>query len=156
MLEVFKQYEARLTIQHDGLHIKTLCSDRGGEYLSAEFDAHLKACGISQELMVHDSPQQNSVAECLNCMLVEHARAMLLGQGIPKFLWAEAVSYAVWLKNRLPSRSIPGHMPYELVHYKHPDLSLAHEFGCEVLVHVEGAMKLDSKAERALFVGVDR
>lgn len=79
MLEAFKHYEARLTMQHEGLHVKTLCSDRGGEYLSAEFDAYLKERGITRELMVHDSPQQNGMAERLNRTLVEHAHAMLLG-----------------------------------------------------------------------------
>ena len=70
-LGAFKQYEARLTRQHDGTKIKTLRSDRGGEYLSAEFDEYLKAQGIKRELTVHDSPQQNGVAERLNRTLVE-------------------------------------------------------------------------------------
>lgn len=154
-LEAFKQYEARLTTQKDGVHIKTLRSDRGREYLSADFDAHLKDHGIKRELTVHDSPQQNGVAERLNRTLVEHACAMLIAHGLPKFLWAEAVNYAVWLKNRLPSRSIPGHTPYELVHNAPPDLSCAHEFGSPVLVHLEHAGKLEPKAEDAFFVGVD-
>jgi hypothetical protein len=64
-LGAFKQYEAQLTRQHD-VKIKTLRSDRGGEYLSAEFDVYLKAQGIRRELTVHDSPQQNGVAERLN------------------------------------------------------------------------------------------
>src|SRR6267154_3594295 len=122
-LEAFRHYEARLTTQRDGLRIKRLQSDRGREYLSAEFDAHLKDHGITCELTVHDSPQQNGVAERLNCTLVEHARAMLIAQDMPKFLWAEAVNYAVWLKNRLPSSSIPGHTPFELVNTCLPDLS---------------------------------
>lgn len=31
--------------QKDGVRIKTLRSDRGGEYLSADFDAHLSRTG---------------------------------------------------------------------------------------------------------------
>jgi hypothetical protein len=154
-LEAFKHYEARLTTQKDGVHIKTLRSDRGGEYLSAEFDVHLKDHGIKHKLTTHDSPQQNGVAERLNRTLVEHARAMLIAHGLPKFLWVEVVNYAVWLKNRLPSRSIPGHTPYELVHQMCPNLSCAHEFGSPVLVHLEHAGKLKVKAEEAFFVGVD-
>lgn len=153
-LDAYKRYEARLTTQH-GVRIKTLRSDHGGEYLSADFDAHLKDQGTICELTVHDSPQQNGVTERLNRTLVEHVRAMLLGRGMPKFLWAEAVSYAVWLKNHLPSRSIPSHTPFELVHGRYADVSVAHEFGTTVLVNVEKAGKLELHAEEAQFVGVD-
>jgi hypothetical protein len=86
---------------------------------------------------------------------MEHACAMLIAWDLPKFLWAEAVNYVVWLKNCLPSRSIPGHTSYALVHNEHLDLSLAHEFGSTVLVHVENAGKLESKADEALFIGID-
>ena len=102
-LTAFKQYEANLTRQHPGAKLRKLRSDRGGEYLSAEFDQYLKDQGIERQLTVHHSPQQNGVAERLNRTLVEHARAMLLARDMPKFLWAEAINYATWLKNRLPS-----------------------------------------------------
>lgn len=38
-LHTFKQYEATLTTQHNA-RIKAVRLDRGGEYLSAEFDTH--------------------------------------------------------------------------------------------------------------------
>jgi hypothetical protein len=37
-LSAFKRYEANLIRQHPGAKIRKLRSDRGGEYLSAEFD----------------------------------------------------------------------------------------------------------------------
>ena len=46
-----------------GNHIKTVCSDHGGEFLSSEFIQHQDARGIIRQLTVHDSPQQNGVAE---------------------------------------------------------------------------------------------
>lgn len=80
---------------------------------------------------------------------------MLIGWALLKYLWAEAIGYAVWLKNRLPSRSIPGHTPHTLIYNERPNLSLAKEFGSWVLVHAEGAGKLEPRADDALFVGVD-
>jgi len=154
-LTAFKQYEAAITRQHPGTQLRTLRSDRGGEYLSAEFDQYLLDRGITRQLTVHDSPQQNGIAERLNRTLVEHARAMLLAKNLPKFLWAEAVSYATWLKNRLPSRAIPGHTPHELVHHTKPNLALAREFGTPVYVHLHDAGKLEAKADAAIFVGID-
>jgi hypothetical protein len=62
-LTAFKQYEAYVSRQHPGAHLRKIRSDRGGEYLSAEFDQHLKNQGIQRQLTVHDSPQQNGVAE---------------------------------------------------------------------------------------------
>jgi hypothetical protein len=81
---------------------------------------------------------------------------MLLGQDMPKFLWAEALNYATWLKNRLPSYDTPGKMPYELVNKSKPNLVLAHEFGTPVYVHVTTGGKLEVKVEEAIFVGVDQ
>jgi transposase InsO family protein len=72
-LSALKDYETELKCQTPGAKIKKLCSDRGGEYLSMEFDRYLKDQGIKHQLTVHDSPQQNGVTECLNRMLVEHA-----------------------------------------------------------------------------------
>jgi hypothetical protein len=80
---------------------------------------------------------------------------MLLGHNLPKFLWAEAVSYATWLKNRLPSCAIPGHTLYNLIHGSLPDISLAHEFGAPCFVHLQDVGKLDARAEEAVFVGID-
>jgi hypothetical protein len=154
-LTAFKQYEAAITRQHPGTHLCTLRSDRGGEYLSAEFDQYLLDQGITRQLTIHDSPQQNGIAECLNCTLVEHARAMLLAKNLPKFLWAEAINYATWLKNHLPSRAIPGHTPYELVHHTKPNLALAREFGTAVYVFLQDAGKLEAKADAAIFIGID-
>jgi hypothetical protein len=80
---------------------------------------------------------------------------MLIAKDMPLFLWAEAINYATWLKNRLPSRAIPGHTPYSLIHKSKPSLALAHEFGCKVYVHTTDNGKLEPRAEEAKFVGVD-
>jgi hypothetical protein len=149
-LSTLKDYETELRRQTTGAKIQKLCSDRGREYLSTEFDRYLKDQGIKHQLTVHHSPQQNGVAERLNCTLVEHAQ---VGWNIPKFLWVEALNYATWLKNCLPSHATPGKMPYELINKSKPNLELAHEFGTPVYMHVTTGGKLEVKAEEAIFVG---
>ena len=67
--------------------IKTLVSDRGGEYTSKEFEDYLSRKGIKHRLTIHDTPEQNGVAERLNRTLVEKSRAMLLESNLPKSLW---------------------------------------------------------------------
>ena len=46
-------------------------SDRGGEFMSIEFNNHLKNAGTIRHLTVHDSPVSNSIAECANCTLLD-------------------------------------------------------------------------------------
>jgi hypothetical protein len=154
-LEAFKRYETHLTHQNPGIQLHKVQSDRGGEYLSTEFDKYLADQGIECQLTIHDLPQQNRVAEYLNRTLVELARAMLIGHDLPKFLWAETVNYACWLKNFLPSSAIPSATPHEFVHRTKPNLSMAHKFGTRVYVHQLGAGKLEAHAEEAIFIGVN-
>jgi hypothetical protein len=45
-LSALKDYEMELKHQTPGAKIKKLCSDRGGEYPSMEFDRYLKDQGI--------------------------------------------------------------------------------------------------------------
>src|SRR5258708_37735389 len=65
-LGAYKSYEAWATTQQHCRAIKVLCSDRGGEYLSKDFDQHLAKSGTARKLTAHDTPQLNGIAECLN------------------------------------------------------------------------------------------
>jgi hypothetical protein len=78
---------------------------------------------------------------------------MLLAQNLPKFLWSEAINYATWLKNCLPSHAIPGYTPYELINKSKPNLACAHEFGSKVYIHSPDNGKLEARAKEAVFVG---
>ena len=76
--EMFKEWHAEVE-KFKGLRVKTLRTDNGGEFTSKRFQAHLKSCGVRHELTIPKTPEQNGVAERLNCTLVEMVRAMLLG-----------------------------------------------------------------------------
>ncbi|KAJ9544024.1 hypothetical protein OSB04_023731 [Centaurea solstitialis] len=54
-----------------GRKIKFLRSDRGGEYLSDEFDNHLMECGIVSQLTPPYTPQMNGVSERRNRTLLD-------------------------------------------------------------------------------------
>ncbi len=95
----YQRYEAWLGTQHKVI-VKCLRTDRGGEYRSHEFDAHLELKGTVRQLTVHDTPEYNGVSERLNRTLIEKVRAMLHDSQLLKFLWGEALNYAVYLKNR--------------------------------------------------------
>ena len=50
----------------DILYLKALCSDRGGEFTSKEFDAFYEENGIHREFSAPRTPDQNGVAEQKN------------------------------------------------------------------------------------------
>ena len=97
--------------------IRTFRTDNGGEYTSTEFENYLKAEGIRHELTVPKTPQQNGIAERLNQTLVEMAQSMLLDSKFSKKFWGEAISTAVYLKNRTPVKAL-NKTPFEVWHGK--------------------------------------
>jgi transposase InsO family protein len=66
--------------------VKTLRTDRGREFLSNEFSSWLDEKGITHDLSVPYTPQQNGVAERYNRTVTGKAKAMLLASGLhPQF-----------------------------------------------------------------------
>jgi hypothetical protein len=153
--ENYKAYEALLNTQYN-VKVKTLHTDRGGEFLSDEFTEHLNAAGTTRNLTVHDTPEHNGIAERLNRTLLEKVRAMLHASGLPKNLWGEAVKHAVWLKNRTSTRALPDNKtPYEMVYNKKPNLANLHEFGTKVWVHDSENSKLEGRSRIGRWLGYD-
>lgn len=78
----FKHFKAKVEKQ-SGLCIKTFRTDRGGEFLSREFNLFCEESGIHRELTTPYTPEQNGVAERKNRTVVEMARSMLQAEGLP-------------------------------------------------------------------------
>ena len=82
--EVFDKYK---TFEHfaqrqTGRKVRTLRTDRGGEYMSKEFDEHLTENGIAHQFSTVESPFQNGVSERLNRTLMDLVRSMLFARGL--------------------------------------------------------------------------
>ena len=60
-----------------------LRTDNGLEYFREEFNKHFEQCGIRQEKSCLLTPEQNSGAERMNCILAEMARCLLLEANLP-------------------------------------------------------------------------
>ena len=152
--EAYKMFEAWVNV-HRQAKIKILRTDRGGEYVSKAFEHYLQVNGTVRELTVHHSPSQNGVSERLNKTLVLRGRACLIETNLPGFLWAEALQYAVWMKNRTPTRTLKNKTPLEMATGIRPDLRDVHAWGTKGYVLVEGRNKLEPQADPAFFVGHD-
>ena len=66
------------------------------------------------------TPQQNGVAERMNRTLIDLVPIMLHAQNMDKVFWAEALQTAVYIRNRVISRSLPnGITPHHRWHGSH-------------------------------------
>jgi hypothetical protein len=135
VFDKFKEFEVLVRTKYSKT-IKILRSDNGGEYLSNEFDAFLKARGIEKQLSVPYTPQQNGVAERMNRTLVESARTMMLQANLKKRYWGYAVLHAAYLRNRCASRVLENKAAFEIVQGEKPDLGNLKVFGCVVYAHI--------------------
>lgn len=103
-------------------NIHTLRSDNGGEYLGNEFQTFLAQQGIRHETSAAYTPAQNGVAERTNRTLMDGARNILIASRLPQSLWAEALTYTVYIKNRILSGT-NDKTPFELWNERKPNFS---------------------------------
>jgi hypothetical protein len=152
--EKFKEFQNEVQKQL-GKIIKFLRSDRGGEYLSLEFDDHLKQCGIIPQLTPPGMPQWNGVSERRNRILLDMVRSMMSQADLPLSFWGYALETAAFTLNRVPSKSIEK-TPYEIWTGKHPGLSFLKVWRCEAYVKRLMSDKLTPKSDKCFFVGYPR
>src|SRR5215813_10603297 len=81
--EKFKEYRAEIENQFRKI-IKTLRSDRRGEYLDRDFKEFMVEHGIISQLTSPGTPQQNGVAERRNRTLLDMMRSMFSYSSLPK------------------------------------------------------------------------
>ena len=153
VFDKFKEFEAEFT-NCAGRKIKTLRTDNGGEYTSAEFEAYLKRQGIRHEVSAPHTPQQNGVSERLNRTLQEMALSQLLHAGMPRCFWADSVSTACYVRNRLPVSPL-NISPYEKWYGKKPNVKYFRVFGCTAyaLKPENERQKMNAKSEKMKFIG---
>ncbi|KAK8682686.1 hypothetical protein V6N13_055065 [Hibiscus sabdariffa] len=119
-LEKFKEFKNEVQNQH-GKSIKALRSDRGGEYLSQDFDELLKECGIVSQLTPPGTPQWNGVSERRNRTLLDMVRSMMSHTDLPTSFWGYALETTTFTLNRVPSKSVqkkPHEMWTDFLSYK--------------------------------------
>ncbi|RVW19501.1 Retrovirus-related Pol polyprotein from transposon TNT 1-94 [Vitis vinifera] len=125
----FCAFSAEIKTQYD-VSVKILRSDNGKEYVSNSFQNYMSHNGILHQTSCVDTPSQNGVAERKNRHLLETARALMFQMKVPKQFWADAVSTACFLINRMPTVVLKDTRPF--------------------------VTKLDPKALQCVFLGYSR
>ena len=150
--EAFTAFKNFRALVEDGVErkIKTFRTDRGGEFMSAEFINYCEESGIMRHFTVPYTPQQNGVVERRNRTLMEMARSYLKEMKLPGMMWGEAVRHSIYVLNRLPTRALTGVTPYEAwsVNGNKPDVGHIKVFGCTAHMKVPGhaVKKLDDRS----------
>jgi transposase InsO family protein len=124
----FKEFQKEVENQLDR-KIKEIRADRGGEYLSFEFEAHLRSCIVPQCMPARTS-QCNGVSEQRNRTFIDSVRSMMSLFYLSILFWGYALETAVFILNITPSKSMET-IPYELWHDKKPKLSFLRAWGGE-------------------------
>ena len=129
-----------------GKKVKKFCTDRGGEFLSTEFNDYCNEHGIKRQLTTAHTPQQNGVVERRNRTVVEMARCMLKAKDMPDSFWAEAVNTAVYILNRSYTKALEGITPQEAYTGKKPSVMHFRTFECFCYAHARDSTrrKLDA------------
>ncbi|GJU62162.1 ribonuclease H-like domain-containing protein [Tanacetum coccineum] len=135
--------------------VTTIRCDNGTKFKNMDF---IEFCGskvIKREYSNARTPQQNGVAERKNRTLIEAARTMLADSFLPNTFWAEAVSTACYVLNRVLVTKPYNKTPYELVTGKIPIISYIRPFGCHVTIlnTIDHLGKFDGKSDQGFLVG---
>ncbi|GKD20627.1 ribonuclease H-like domain-containing protein, partial [Tanacetum coccineum] len=133
---------------------KILC-DNETEFKNSVMDDFCKEKLIRREYSVVRTPQHNGVAERRNRTLIEAARTMLADSKLPTTFWAEAVSTAYYVQNRVLIVKPHNKTPYELFRGFKPAISFMKPFGCHVTIlnTLDHLGKFNGKSDEGFLVG---
>jgi hypothetical protein len=143
-----------LNTQNKPNPIKRFHSDNGGEYKALNKAILKLGLGIEFTYSATYSPQQNGVAERMNRTLMDKTRALLIQANLPKQLWGEAISAAIYLFNRTPNSTLSFKTPFELAFGKKPDISEIRIWGSLIYKkNAETKGKLEPRASSYYLIG---
>ncbi|KAK4381759.1 Retrovirus-related Pol polyprotein from transposon TNT 1-94 [Sesamum angolense] len=149
----FTDDHSRLEVENQtGRKIKTLRSDRGGEYLSGEFIDYLKKNDIVSQSKPPGMPQLNGVAERRNRTLLDMIRSIMSFTELPLSFQGYALETAARLLNIAPSKTV-AQTPYQIWHGKPASYKYLRVWGSPAYVKRLVGYKLDSRSSLCRFIG---
>ena len=150
-LEKFREYKTKVENLLEKT-IKTLRSDRGGEYMNLRFQDYMIEHGITSQLSAPGIPQQNGVSKRTNRTLLDMVQSMMSFALLPDSFWGFAVETAAYILNMVPSKNV-SETPYELWRGRKGSLRHLRIWGCQAHVLVQNPKKLERRSKLCLLVG---
>ena len=113
-----------------GKQVNYFQSNGGGKYSSGWFAKYLKSKEIHHEFTNPNIPQENGVAECTNCTLVNAVQMMLFESSLSKSFWGYAILYITHILNRVINQGMSTEKtPYHLYTGSRPSVTHLRSFG---------------------------
>nr|GEV93909.1 hypothetical protein [Tanacetum cinerariifolium] len=137
------------------LKVKIIRSENGTEFKNQDLNQFYRMKGIKMEFNVARTPQQNGIAKRKNRNLIEAARTMLADSLLPILFWAEAISTACYVQNRVLVSKPYNKTPYELLLGRTPSIGFMRPFShpLTILNTLDPLGKFDGKADEGFLVG---
>ncbi|GJY32797.1 ribonuclease H-like domain-containing protein [Tanacetum coccineum] len=135
--------------------VKIIRCDNGTKFKNNDMNQFCGMKGIKMEFSIARTPQQNGVAKRKNKTLIKAAKTMLADSLLHITFWAEAVSTAYYVQNRVLVTKPHNKTPYVLLHGRPPNISFMRPFECPVTIlnTLDLLGKFDEKADDGFFVG---
>ena len=99
MVSKFKEFK-NLVEKQSECKLKCLRTNRGGEYISHDFDDYV------HQLIMPQTPQQNEVSERKNRTIMNMVRCMLKEKNLSKRVWGDPVVCVVYLLNMFTTKKL--------------------------------------------------
>ncbi|GKC17122.1 putative ribonuclease H-like domain-containing protein [Tanacetum coccineum] len=114
-----------------------------------------KAGSKGLSVILWNAEERDVVHRRKNKTLIEAARTMLADSFLPNTFWAEAVSTACYVLNRVLVTKPQNKTPYELITGKIPIISYIRPFGCHVTIlnTIDHLGKFEEKSDEGFLVG---
>ncbi|KAD3067192.1 hypothetical protein E3N88_35072 [Mikania micrantha] len=144
MLMVERQFNTKL---------KSVQTDWGGEFRN--LSSFFSSIGVIHRLSCPHTSEQNGLVERRLRHVVETGLTLLAQSHVPQRFWHFAFDTAVYLINRMPSRTNSHLSPFELVFHRSPDFSFLRVFGCQCYPHLRpyNNHKMDFRSHPCVFLG---
>ncbi|GJX47706.1 retrovirus-related pol polyprotein from transposon TNT 1-94 [Tanacetum coccineum] len=133
--------------------LKNVQTDWGGEFRN--LTSFFSSLGIIHRRSCPHISEQNSFVERRNRHVVETGLTLLAQACVPQRFWHYAFDTAVYLINRMPSRTSTNKSPFEHIFKRSPDYSFLRVFGCLCFPHLRpyNRHKMDFRSTPCVFLG---
>ena len=141
-----------------GDRVKTVRLDGAKEFVQGPLLAHFQARGISMQVTAPYAHAQAGKAEHYVRTIEDGIQALLADAKLPLSFWGDAALTIQYLRNRLPTSTLPPDTtPYEVMYGSKPDLSHLRVWGCQCFPSIPPELRTNGGPHRyeAIFVSYE-
>jgi len=151
----YLEVEAHLELV-SGHQVLTVRLDNAPELVTGDMGHHFKTKGIIIQAIAPYAHAQNGKAERYIRTLEDGIQTLLADSGLPTSFWGDAVLTIQYLRNRLPTSTLPTNTtPYEALYGKKPNIDNIRVWGCNCFATISPELRDKGGPRRVecIFVG---